>query len=263
MAKGTRERRAAAEWEAASRYYAAEADALDAREAGLVARERRLARAEADAAGLREEAAALERRVANARAVLADLEARRDRARADLVAPPDLPPADHPLQQLHLDRERGELAARRSELDGERADLDDRRRLAAEQLAELADARVRWAAAERRTVAEMEGLARELCRREAEQDARERRLIRADARRRADAYDLWRQRLELEGWRAKLAAREARVETAGPSAEAAALRAELERLAAAVIALDLPEPPDRAADADPDVVPFPGDARAA
>ncbi|MBA4065805.1 MAG: hypothetical protein C0501_19220 [Isosphaera sp.] len=264
MANGTRERRAAAEWAAASRYFAAEAAALAAREADLVARERRAARAEADAAGLREEAAALERRVGNARAALADLDARRDRVRAELVPaawPADLPPADRPLQQLHLDRERGELAARRSALDAESADLDDGRRLVAEQLAELADARGRWLAAERRTVVELEGLAREVCRREAELDARERRLIRADARRRADVYDLWRRRLELEGWQARLAAREA----AGrePSAEVAALRAEVERLAALVIDLDLPESPDRVGADDPDVVPFPAEAQAA
>lgn len=274
----SRQRRAAEEWGEANRYFAEQTAQLDARAADLAAREKaageRVAHAEAETAGLREEAAALERRVQNARAALAELEARRDRTRAELLrtelpAPPT-PSDDLTLRELHLNREKAAVESLRSILVRESADLDDARRLVAEQLAQLADARARWQRAERQTVLEMEELARALRHREHELDAREQHLIRADARRRTEAHDLWRVRLRLEAWQTQLAALEARLrgergasEVVGVSPEVEALRAEVERLAAAVLGIDLPEPPDselpwgaEAAEEIPGVVPF-------
>ena len=253
----SQQQRAAGEWGEASRYFAEQVAALDARAAELDAREKaagqRLAQGEAEVAGLREEAAALEVRVRHARAALAELERRRDRARAELLhteLPGDIIPApdadDLAHRELLLMREKGAVAALRSSLELESADLDDRRRLAAEQLAQLAEARVRWHSAERQTVVEMEELARALGHREQALDARESRLIRADARRREDAHDLWRLRLRLEAWQTKLTAAELRGHTgradSPASEELAALRAEVERLAGVVMEMESPDP---------------------
>jgi hypothetical protein len=245
--------------------------------------------AEAEAAGLREEAAALEVRVRNAHAALADLEQRRDRTRAELLHT-ELPfematspnPDDLAHREMLLNREKGAVAALRSSLELESADLGDRRLLVAEQLAQLAEARAEWQRAERQTVVEMEQLARALAHREQSLDARESRLIRADARRREDAHDLWRLRLRLEAWRAKLTARELRRHTerdelsanipvgSAVSEELVALRAELERLAASIIEIQFPglpeseasEAEDESEATSPEPLPF-GDARAA
>lgn len=235
----SRQRRAAVEWAEANRYFTEQTELLDARAADLAAREQataaRLARAEAEAAGLCEEAAGLEQRVQNARAVLADLERRRDLARAELLGsalPEGLiatAPDDFAQRELLLEREKAAVAALRSALERESADLDDRRRLAAEQLAQLADARVRWQRAERQTVIEMEELARALRRKDQELDAREQRVIRADARRREEAHDLWRLRLRLEAWQTKLTAFELRWHT-----EREELEADIGRRVAAV-----------------------------
>lgn len=163
------------------------------------------------------------------------------------------------------------------------AELADRRRVLAEQFAQLAAARAQWQEAERATVAEMEQLAGALRRREAELDARSERATRADARRREDAYELWQLRMRLEAWQSKIVAyemhwhterewieadfarreaellrrhsplareQEGEVPMALPvpapekSAELAALRDELERLAAVLLEAELPEPPD-------------------
>jgi hypothetical protein len=59
----------------------------------------------------------------------------------------------------------------------------------------------------------MEQLARELGEREQEVVGREQHLIRSDARRREDAYDLWQLRLRLEAWQTKLTAFEMRWHT--------------------------------------------------
>lgn len=163
---------------------------------------------------------------------------------------------------------------------GEKATLADRRRVLFEQFAQLARARARWQEAERATVEEMESLARTLRHREGELDAREQRLARADARRRTDAYELWQLRLRLEAWHSKVVAYEMRwhtereqmeadsarrevaltggeeadaipfavavAESDAPAvpAELAALRDELERMAAVLLDAELPEPPD-------------------
>ena len=67
---------------------------------------------------------------------------------------------------------------------------------------------------------EMEELARVLHHREQTLDAREARLIRADARRREDAHSLWRLRLQLESWQTKLTALEMRWHTQREQLEA-------------------------------------------
>ncbi|WP_439625576.1 hypothetical protein [Gemmata sp.] len=234
------QKRAAAEWGEAARYFTEQNAALEARAAEVQHVSRAaaewLARTEAENAGLQEEAAALEHRVRNARTVLTELELRRDRIRTELLSvelPEDLVrtpnPDDLAHRELLLNRERGAVAALRSALEQEAADVDDRRRLVAEQLAQLAEARSRWHRAERQTVLEMEDLARSLRHKEQDLDAREQRLIRADARRRAEAYDLWQLRLKLEAWQSNLTAFEARWQ-----AEREQLEAYLERRIATV-----------------------------
>jgi chromosome segregation ATPase len=227
--------RAAEEWTEADRYFTEQTAQLDARAAELARREKALAdrraRDEAETVGLREEAAALEARVENARAALAELEARRDRVRAELLATPPLElPAitsDEPGNldgREALEREKAAVAALKASLESELAGLDDRKRVLAEQFALLAGARAKWQAAERQTVIEMEDMARDLRQRESDVIARERRLIRADGRRRDDAYNLWQLRLRLEAWQTKLTAFEVRWHT-----ERGQLEADLER----------------------------------
>lgn len=301
-----RQKRLAAEWEETARFHAEQSAALDARTAALAAQEK----ADADAKGklqrevaaLREEAAALDARARNARQLVDELEQRRAELRAEALAPIARPGAEMPAElQVALDRsadrDLGKLAAELEEreerlnleraavqalfksVSAEKATLTDRRRVLAEQFAELAAARARWQEAERATVAEMERLAQTLRRREAELDARQARLARADSRRREDAYELWQLRLRLEAWQAKivayevrwttereqmesaLARREAELRGTSPDADAvpmalpvaeapavpaelATLRAELDRLAAVLLEAELPEPPD-------------------
>ena len=215
-------KRAASEWAEADRYFTYQTAQLDSRALELEEREQttadQLAHAEAETAGLRQEAAAIELRVRNSRDALAELERRRDLARAELLGtefPAELPPDADDLTRRErlLIRERARVAGLEVALEREAADLNDRRRLAAEQLAQLADARVQWLHAERETVAEMEELARALRRRELDQDKRDQKLIRADARRRHEAYDLWQLRLHLEVWQTKLTAFELRWHT--------------------------------------------------
>ncbi|MCE9567354.1 MAG: hypothetical protein K8U57_35585 [Planctomycetes bacterium] len=228
------QKRAAGEWAEANRYFTEQNAAIDVRAAEVEQREKlaadRLARAEADTAGLQEEASALEQRVQNARVALSELERRRDLIRAELLQS-DLPAnlfqnasSDDLTQREILNRERAAVAALRASLERESADVEDRRRLVAEQLGQLSDARSRWQKAERQTVLEMEELARSLRHKEQELDAREQRLIRADARRRSEAYDLWQLRLKLEAWQSKLTAFELRWHT-----EREQLEAHLER----------------------------------
>ena len=150
-------------------------------------------------------------------------------------APIELPPvtaesaADIAEREAALAREKQAVAALKESLEREAAELTDRKRVIAEQLALLADARAKWQRAERQTVIEMEELARELKNRETEIENRERRLIRAEQRRRDDAYDLWQLRLKLESWQTKLTAFELRWHT-----ERADLESDLERRSSAV-----------------------------
>lgn len=215
------QKRAAGEWIEGNRLIAEENALLDNRAADLASQEKTLAdnraRIEAETAGFREEAASLEARIENARTSLAELEGRRDRVRAELLGT-ELPgelsivAGSDNLQEREyvLAREKATVAALKTSLEQESADIDDRRRIASEQLIMLAEARAKWQRAEQQTVIEMEQLARELGLRERELNIREQRLIRADIRRRDEAYDLWQLRLRLEAWQTKLTAFEMR-----------------------------------------------------
>ena len=220
-------KRAAAERAEANTYFAQAEAALDARAADLAAREEGVAGArekvEREVAALRKEALGLEVRVSNTRAAVEELEAKREQLRAAVVAAPkkDAPAAvvaldrrhdrdlaawaaELDLREEHLNNDRAALAAVKFGLDRERVELADSRRVLAEQVTLLASARGQWQQAEARTLAEMEELARDLRHREQQLDAREERILKADARRREDAYELWQLRLRLEAWQAKL-----------------------------------------------------------
>ena len=123
-------------------------------------------------------------------------------------------------REQRLNLERAAVQGLFATVSADKAALADRRRVLSEQFAQLALARAQWQDAERATIAEMEQLARTLRRRETELDARAARLTRADARRRADAYDLWQLRLRLEAWQSKLVAYEMRWHTEREQIEA-------------------------------------------
>jgi chromosome segregation ATPase len=227
----THRKRMSAEWTEATEFFAKQEAALAQRAKELAAREEALGGArgklEQETAALRTEAAGLEVRVQNARAVVEELERRRDQVRAELLgplAPPDPKldedfcvaldrRADRDLTQLaaeldarekFLNQEKGNLAALRASLEKEVADLTDRRRVLNEQFVMLANARGKWQEVEHQTMGEMEQLARKLGQREQDLDGREARLASAESRRREDAYDLWQLRLKLEAWQSKL-----------------------------------------------------------
>jgi chromosome segregation ATPase len=226
-------RRAAAEHAEANDFAARQEAALAARAADLAAREQALggtrAKLDKECAGLRTEVAGLEARAENARAAVEELERRRDQVRADLlgpvVAPDQEPPgelvvaldraADRDLTRFaaeldardqQLVEEKAAVGKLKDALDRETTGLGDRRRVLAEQFTQLAQARAQWQETERRTVLEMEELARGLRRREQDLDARDERLVKAEARRREEAHDLWQMRLRLEAWQSKLTA---------------------------------------------------------
>lgn len=304
----SRQKRLAAEWEEAARFHAEQGAALEARARELASQEKAEADTKAklqrDIAALREEAAAIDARARNARQLVDELEQRRAELHAEALSPAARPGMEPPAElrvaldrgadrdlsqwtaeldareeQLHL--ERTAVQALFKSVSAEKATLADRRRVLAEQFAELAAARARWQEAERATVAEMEQLARTLRRREAELDARQERLVRADSRRREDAYELWQLRLRLEAWQSKVVAYEMRwaterdqmeaslarreaalreastgadgdaiplalpvTETPAVPMELATLREELERLASVLLEAGLPEQPD-------------------
>jgi chromosome segregation ATPase len=241
-----RQKRLAQEWEEANRFQAEQAAASAARAAELAAREGAEANLRAqlqrEVAALREEAAALDARARNAREAVEELEQRRAELRAETlasVAPEAEPPpelkvaldraADRDLtkwtEELHqretlLKQERAALQMHIKVISKEKAEFADRKRVLAEQFAQLAAARAQWQEAERATVLEMEQLATTLRRREAELDAREARLARADSHRREDAYDLWQLRLRLEAWQSKIVAYELRWHTEREAMEA-------------------------------------------
>jgi hypothetical protein len=218
------QKRVAGEWIEANRHFTEENEILSTQAADLARQEKmqadNRARIEAETAGFREEATSLEARIENARASLAELEVRRDRVRAELLGT-DLPgelssiagAEDFREREQVLAREKTAVAAIKTSLERESADINDRQRIVAEQLTMLAEARAKWQRAEQQTVIEMEQLARELGQRERELEIREQRLIRADIRRRDEAYDLWQLRLRLEVWQTKLTAFEMRWHT--------------------------------------------------
>ncbi|MBX9584154.1 MAG: hypothetical protein K2X87_27970, partial [Gemmataceae bacterium] len=230
-------RRAAAEWTETTDYFEQQDQALAARAADLASKEQALSatRTEAQDAvtALRAEAAGLEARTRHAREALDDLERKRDALHDELlgtaVLPLDEPPpgtlvaldravdrdltewaADLDAREKQLAQDRAGLVAVKAGLDRQAAALADDRRVLAEQFVQLATARAEWQEAERRTVGEMEELATGLRVREQDLDAREARVIKADARRREDAYELWQLRLRLEAWQGKLTATDQR-----------------------------------------------------
>jgi len=296
-----------AEWTELQATVGRQEEAVARREAELAAREKELARGRnqlaAEAAAVRGEAAGLAARADNARAVVAELEARRDKLHAELLAAapkanPDPPgtvkfaltrAADQDLadfsaaleaEALRLVTERGALAELRARLDREAVDAEDRRRVAAEQFVLLAQARGGWQEAERRALADLEDLTHALRRKETENAARGEWLVRSDARRREEGYELWQLRLRLEAWQSKLVATERRwhAEREARDAEYArrlhallerehggdltddvlpvadearvappertTLHEEFERMAVVLIKAELPEPPD-------------------
>ncbi len=227
-------RRTAADRTEADEYYAKQEAATEARHAELAARESALAEArrklDQDTASLRTESTGLEARIVNARAIVEELEKKREELQAAALKP-ILGAEPQPLR-VALDRskdrdltawaaeleardeklaqDRAALSAFKQSLDRDATEIADRRRVLAEQFGLLTVARSAWQEAESRTVAEMEDLARDLRHREQQLDTREERLMKADGRRREDAYELWQFRLRLEGWQTKLTAVERR-----------------------------------------------------
>lgn len=247
----SRQKRLADEWDEVNRFHAEQAAALDARAGELAAREKADAEArnklQRELVELREEASALDARVRNARQVVEELERQREQLRADVLAPVAEPPlelkvaldraTDRDLtkwanelakKEERLNVERASVTAMFASVGRDKAGLNDQRRVLAEQFAQLAAARAGWQAAERATVLEMEQLARTLRHREAELDAREQRLSRADAHRRDEGYALWQLRLRLEAWQSKLIAFEMRWHTEREHLEAEFLKREEE-----------------------------------
>lgn len=226
------QKRVSVEWAEANDYFGKQEATYTARAADLAAREKAFTdsrgRQESETAKLRAEAAGLDARARNARVAVEELERKRDVLLAELTTPTAteqlvVPPAKVALaraadrdltawaaeldaREAVLNADRARLAAAKCSLDRGEADLADQRRVLAEQFVMLAGARAQWQVAEQRTVSEMEDLARAMGQREQDLDARETRLISADARRRDDAFELWQLRLRLEGWQAKLTA---------------------------------------------------------
>jgi DNA repair exonuclease SbcCD ATPase subunit len=272
-----RQKRLAAEWEETNRFHAEQAAALAARASELDVREKIDAdakqRAQGEVAKLREEAAALDARVRNARQLVDELEQRRAALRVEALTPATGPATALPVElNVALDRasdrdlgkwvaeldereervrlERAAVHALFAAVSKDQAELADRRRVLVEQLTQLATARAQWQEAERATVAEMEQLAGTLRRRETELDGRDQRLTRADARRREDGYALWQLRLRLEAWQSKLVAYEMRWHT-----EREELDAEFNRRAAALARREMLLDPAHAG-TDPDAIPL-------
>jgi hypothetical protein len=225
--------RLAAEWAAANQYFRDQTAALEQQAAELACREKQSAEMraeiEAEVAGLREEAAVLERRIHAVRMTLSELESHRQQVLAEMAGHQPGTPLPQPIPSTR---------SQAIEIDPA-----DHQRIVAEQLAVLREAETQWRRAEWQTVVEMEALAHQLCQREQELDARERRLIQAEARRRDELHKLWRLRLQLEAWQSQLTAETCvrPTTTAEPSRELLTLRDELERLAALLIEL---APPD-------------------
>ena len=224
-------KRLVAEWTESHELNAKQEAALAARSNEFSRREQALAglkaKLENETANLRLEAAGLEARANHARGIVEELEAKRDVLHAELLAAAPIPEeapasefrvplsraADRDLTQwvTELDaqdrqqaQEKIRLAAVKASLDREAITIADHRKVLAEQFAMLGAARSDWQDVESRTVAEMEELARALRLREEELAAREERLLKADARRREDAHDLWQLRLRMEAWQSKL-----------------------------------------------------------
>ncbi len=180
--------------------------------------------AERELVTLRAEIAGLDRRAANARLQLQELEQSRAKAVANrvagigsdavtrMVAGDIAPQALSVLEQREADlfRERRELEAHRRELDLLAEHLTDGRRVLAEQIEQVANAREAWQSAEARTVDELEELARAVEFREATLAARELALARQDDHHRERERELWKYQTALDQWHGLLVERESR-----------------------------------------------------
>jgi len=213
-------------------FHAKQEFAQAARAADLHQREKAVAslkaKLETETTALRLETAGLEARAVHARAIVEELERKRDDLRAELLAAAPKPEADAaaemrvPLdrradrdlvkwvaeldaQDRHLSQEKAYLTRLKTSLEWEAASLADQRKVLAEQFAMLAAARSDWQDAEGRTVAEMEELAGSLGLREGEMAAREEMLVKAETRHRNEVRDLDQLRGRLEAWQTKLA----------------------------------------------------------
>ena len=201
---------------------------IDARKADAEASER-LAKAEreqtnADTASLWAEVDGLERRAANARLVLKELE----QARASQIAEVSVNSAMRapvPLavgytteetsasivlqeREHELSQDRRALAKGRDDLAKLAEYLTDQRAILAEQCAELANARIGWQRAEVQTVGELERLANELTHREGLALAQEAVTHRAGASHRDRERGIWQLQMKLDRWHAALNERE-------------------------------------------------------
>jgi len=204
--------------------------ALGARATELGEREKHLgrlkAKLEAETASLRQEAAGLEVRTAHARAIVEELEQKRDDLRAEILATmvkPEPEPnheyfvpldrkadrdltqwtADLDAQERRQNEEKVALAKLKAALEREAISVADQRKVLAEQFSLLGAARAEWQEQEGRTVAELEDLARTMRQREDDLAAREERLQFQDTGRREDAGELEQQRARLDQWQAK------------------------------------------------------------
>lgn len=223
--------RVAAERAELREFHTKQEAAQAARAADLVQREKAVAnlkaRLETETTALRLETAGLEARAVHARAIVEELERKRDALRAELLAAAPKPESEAADQRVALDRradrdlvkwvaelddqdrrltqEKANLARLKTSLEWEATSLADQRKVLAEQFAMLAAARSDWQDAEGRTVAEMEELARGLRLREEELAAREERWAQIESLRKAESHDLEQLRARLEAWQTKLA----------------------------------------------------------
>jgi hypothetical protein len=204
--------------------------ALAARATELAEREKHVGRMkskiETETAQLRQEAAGLEARVEHARAVVHELEQKREELRTEILttlAKPDanavseyhIPlerkkdrdlvqwTAELDAQERRQNEQKASLAKLKSALDREAVDVADQRKVLAEQVSLLGAARAEWQEQEGRTVAELEDLARVMRQREDDLAAREERLKLTDADRLSEAGELVEQRKRLDEWQAK------------------------------------------------------------
>ena len=200
------------------------------------------------------EIAGLEVRAANLREVVRKLDGQRAAGGgpAGGVVPLDAPAfhpahaaeADEVLAGLHetaqaVTREKAKLAGAHAVLDRRATAVADDRLVLAEQVATLTAVRERWQQDERRLLADLEDLARQVRARELEADERERAAARTEADRREREAGLADLRARLEGWQAALSAYEAAAggERGRQEAELTERRRELERRAAALEAV--------------------------
>ncbi len=199
------------------------------------------------------EIAGLEVRAANLRVLVRKLDEQRTAADATAGAVSLDAVAFHPAHSAEADnilaglqetaqgvaREKAKLAGTRNALDRRATEVDDQRLIVAEQVATLAAVREQWQQDERRLLADLEDLARQVRARELEADDREQHAERADRDRRDREAALNDLRARLEGWQAALAAYEAAAggEQDRQEAELSARHRELERRAAALEAV--------------------------